>query len=609
MPRLSTAWLRLPQHDDPEINLRAQVMHWLTVVALFTVVPLAALLPIIETTYRYSLPLYLVAIVGMGVVYVLVHTGRVHGAAVLVTILAFGVTIWASFASGGIASPQLSMAVLTIMLAGFLLSGRTAIYMAALLSFSLISLEAARDAGLLPQPFIAGTAFTIWAALTSVLALSALLLQLFVTAMRSARDEAADSAARLAREMEKRVAMEASLQQAQKLEALGRLSGGIAHDFNNILMVLMGECEMLEEAARRGQPLTEEELDHLVQIRQSTERASALTRQLLAFSSQRGGVPEEVQPDTAVARLRTMLARLIREDVKLTVDQGAAGDYVSIDPTQLDQVLMNLALNGSEAMPNGGELSISTSRARLGAAAAAEQDPNAVAGDYVCIEVSDTGEGIPREHLGLIFDPFFTTKGMGRGTGLGLASAHGIVSAASGHIHVESSAGKGTTFRVYLPLSASSPASAATGDDEREKPASRRILLCEDDEGVRQVTARSLSVAGHDVTAVGSAEAALQCLEGDGARVDLLITDVILPDMNGVQMARQAMELRPELPVLLISGYTARVLDETGLPSDMELLQKPFRRDALLERVRILTSAGTGHDPSGRRGGLRLVKS
>ncbi len=579
------SWMKPPHHDDPDMQLRATVIHQLLATVLVTVLPLTILIPIVEDDYTYSLPLYLVALAAAAASFVALHSGYIRMAGAIVTIAGWVVTLWASFASGGLGSPQLSMAVLVLMLAGFLWSGAAAIGMAFVIAGSLAGLEFLRDAGFFPQPFIEASRFTVWAALSSVLALSAVMLQIFVRAMRSARDEAASKTRLLQEEMERRAETEASLHRAQKLEALGRLTGGIAHDFNNILTVLVAESEMLVESTAPGRPLTEDECMQIAEMRASADRASDLTSQLLAFSRRQMGIPEVVSPDATIERIAPMLTRLIREDVKLDVTTDAPDARIRIDPSQLDQVVMNLVLNSSDAMPRGGSLGISTEPVDV-TVEMASLEPGARPGPHVLIRVRDTGEGIEPADLERIFDPFFTTKGVGRGTGLGLATAHGIVSQAGGHIRVDSASDSGTTFEIYLPEVDPSLDQARPGVIQSDaEPVTGNILLCEDDSGVRRAICRTLITAGHTVHDVESAEEALDWLQTASNDVDLLISDVILPGMNGAELASAAVGVRPSLRVLLISGYTANVLKESGVPPEVELLEKPFGHDTLLKRV------------------------
>ncbi len=543
-----------------------------------TLLPMTALLPWLDPSFKAALPLYLVAISGILASFIFLHRGYVNLAAGVMCALGWLVTMWTSFAVDGLASPQLSMGVLAIMLAGILLSGWGALVMAVTIALSLVGIEVLRDASLLPAPYLEGSRVTVWAALSSVLILSAVLLQLYVNAMRTAREEAANTAQQLATEMERRLLTEASLRRAEKLEALGRLSGGIAHDFNNILTVLQGESDLLNLSAEQGRQFSKTEQDNLQEIRRSTEKAAALTSQLLAFSRQQPGSPEHVDIDLALSKMQSMLKRLIRANVELCVSADSGNATVRIDPSQLDQVIMNLALNASDAMPNGGRLSISTCRATLNSRR------------FVCIEVTDTGEGISPDEIELIFDPFFTTKGFGQGTGLGLASTHGIVSAAEGEIDVSSAIGSGTTVKIYLPIYDAAIKTTQNRVHVDEPGTPLRILLCEDDPEVRSVTQRILASAGHSVTALESAEATLEWMQQNTEHIDLLVTDVILPGENGVQLARHVSSTHPHVRVLLISGYTADVLQDTGLPSDMELLHKPFTNEGLLQRVGAITS-------------------
>lgn len=585
-------WLEPPHADDPEQAVRAKIIHWLSLTAIIFVAPLTALIPILEDEIRYKMPLYSVALVGALGIFLVLHRGWIQTASAMFAVLGWILTLWASFASGGVGSPQLALAVLVIMLTGFLWSGNGAILMAVVISASLLAVEFLRDIGLAPEPFIVATWFTTWAALSTVLAMSAVFLQIFVRTVHAARDDVAEKSRRLEEEMQRRIETEASLHRAQKLEALGRLTGGIAHDFNNILTVMLVEADLLEDDAAASRRLTDEERTHLNEIRASAERASALTRQLLAFSRHPVGVPEVMDPDRSIKNLEPMLRRLIREDVTLQIRPDAKDVPIQIGAGQFEQVLMNLVLNASDAMPRGGELTLATRRAALDGEFTALH-PELRSGDYFLLEVTDTGAGISKEDLDRIFDPFFTTKGVGQGTGLGLASAHGIITRAGGGITAESELGRGTTFRIFLPETqapveivgrpATPPAVTAVG--------SGTLLLVEDDAAVRRITERALVKAGYEVVQADSAEQALEWLEANDKHVDLLISDVIMPGMNGGELATHVAQLRPGIHVLLVSGYTSNVLEATGVSPDVALLEKPFTPAALLSRVASLVAA------------------
>ncbi len=585
------SWLRPPPSEDPDQALRGAITHWLLLTAIVVIAPLTALIPIVESDYRYSLPIYVVALGGAIAILVVLHLGFIRTAGALFATLAWLTTMWAAFASGGVGSPQLSMGVLCIIITGFIWSGPAAIGMAVATSVSLLGIELARDFGIAPAPFIDASRFTVWMALSTVLALSAVFLLIFRRTMDAAREEAARKSLRLEEEMRRREKAEATLHRSQKLEALGRLAGGIAHDFNNILTVLLAESEMLEAHVRSGRPLGEAEIGQIADIRASSERASALTTQLLAFSRRRIGAPAVVELQATVRRMAPMLMRLVREDVRLDWDFEASGASVRIDDGQLEQVLMNLVLNARDAMPRGGRLSIATRCVDIDQRWV-DDNPDASPGPHVVLEVSDTGVGIAPDDLDSIFDPFFTTKGPGAGTGLGLASAHGMVIQAGGHITVESELGRGTCFRVYLPDVRERPSVAANPSDPRSASGrSGTVLLCEDDAVVRRVIQRVLTAAGLEVVEADCAESALEWLRARDTAFDLLISDIVMPGMNGRELASIVTSERPEIRILLVSGYAADAIDAGDALPGVGLLEKPFTPADLVARATALLGA------------------
>ena len=355
--------------------------------------------------------------------------------------------------------------------------------------------------------------------------------------------------------------VEAQLQQAQKLEAVGQLAGGLAHDFNNLLTVIDGYAALLIAGA------DETTARDLVMIRDAASRAGALTRQLLTFSRAQTARPQVVDVTDLVAGVEVLLRRLIREDVDLVVTAGAAPTPVRVDPGQLEQVLVNLAINARDAMPAGGTLAIATARA----------------GEQVRITVSDTGTGMTPEVAARVFEPFFTTKDQGQGTGLGLSTVYGIVTRAGGQVRVDSRPGAGSTFEVLL-AAATTPAAAVDEavESQRLTTGTGTILLVEDDPAVRQLAERLLTTAGYRVLVGVDGEHALQVAAGHDD-IDLLLTDVIMPGLNGQQLADRLTTLRPGLPVIFTSAYTRGVLSDTG---DVAFLDKPFTAAALTEKVR-----------------------
>jgi signal transduction histidine kinase len=371
---------------------------------------------------------------------------------------------------------------------------------------------------------------------------------------------------------------EEQLRQAQKMEAVGQLAGGIAHDFNNLLTVVLSAGTALRERFRgddAGQQDVREILD-------AAERAAALTRQLLAFSRRQHVAPRVVDICDTLGGVERMLRRVLGEDVALAVDlRGPA--LVHADPSQLELAILNLAVNARDAMPRGGNLTVKV-RPVPADGPARPAGPDVPAGPLVLISVRDTGSGIDPQTRARMFEPFFTTKRSGRGTGLGLPIVQGVVAECGGAIEVESELGKGTEFRIYLPARAGESSGAPARQAGATPRGSETILVIEDDPHLRGVIRRALTEHGYAVRAVGTATDA-RALQG--AAPDLLLTDVILPDGNGIDLSRDLAERWPDAGVLYMSGYAGEHLDAVGtLPPDAVLVPKPFATDVLLVRVR-----------------------
>ncbi len=387
--------------------------------------------------------------------------------------------------------------------------------------------------------------------------------------------------------------LEEQLRQAQKLEAVGRLAGGVAHDFNNLLTVVLGESEMALEDLPDDHPIR----DALQAIHSAGTRAGGLTRQLLAFS--RKQIVERVVFDLneLVIGVDKMLRRLIGEDIELIVRTSSDPVVVSADRGQIEQVLVNLAVNARDAMPQGGKLVIETDNVTLGEDYA-RGHADAVAGDYALISVSDTGTGMTPEVKARLFEPFFTTKERERGTGLGLAVCYGIAKQFGGHINAYTESGLGTTMKVYLSRVAQ-PAEAPSKTVAASAPrGTETILLVEDEESVRRMGIRILRGQGYRVLEAADGERALQLLEGAEGHVHLLLCDVVMPGMGGRELAQRVADRRPEIKVLFASGYTDDViLQNQLLEGDVALLRKPFTRSALASKVREVLDG----EPSGTR--------
>jgi two-component system cell cycle sensor histidine kinase/response regulator CckA len=385
----------------------------------------------------------------------------------------------------------------------------------------------------------------------------------------------------ICRDISERKQLEEQLRQGQRLEAIGRLAGGVAHDFNNLLTVISGYAEVLLDGRDRA---AEPELD---QIAAAAERAAILTRQLLAFSRRQVLQPRVLQLNDVVEGLTPMLSRLIGEDVELVATLAPSLGPVHADPNQLEQVLVNLAVNARDAMPEGGLLTIRTANVELDYEYVAHHG-DAVVGPHVMLSVSDTGVGMDEETLSHIFEPFFTTKPLGIGTGLGLSTVYGIVRQSGGSMWVYSEPGHGTTFKALLPR-AESPA----GKDARPTPnpaaagGSETILLAEDEESLRRLTARILEQQGYEVIAAETATEAAQIAERNGRKIDLLLTDLVMPELSGSALAERVCKLLPDVRVLFMSGYSDEVVTRNGtLTPGSAFLEKPFSGNELAAKVR-----------------------
>jgi PAS domain S-box-containing protein len=392
--------------------------------------------------------------------------------------------------------------------------------------------------------------------------------------------------------------LEEQLIHAQKMEAVGRLAGGVAHDFNNLLTVIAGYAEMLKE----GRTANAAETVEINEILEAANRASQLTRQLLAFSRRQGLQPKIVNLNTIVSNVESLLRRLIGEDIELRTILGPGMGAVKVDPGQMEQVLMNLAVNARDAMPDGGQLTIETAQVDLDASYSFVQ-ASLPPGMYAMLSVSDTGVGMDKATVGRIFEPFFTTKEAGKGTGLGLSMVYGITRQSGGNIWVDSEPGRGTTFLIYLPMVPEQDAGLeAPQTIQHAAGGSETILVLEDEPAIRSLMREVLTRRGYFVLDTDSADDALEiCAEHAGA-IALLVTDVILPKMNGLEVAKRTLELRPEIKVLFTSGYTdSTILHQEILQNPAVLLSKPFTPEALAQKVRdLLDTLGLPATVAGR---------
>ncbi|MEO8619877.1 MAG: ATP-binding protein [bacterium] len=385
--------------------------------------------------------------------------------------------------------------------------------------------------------------------------------------------------------------LEAQLLQAQKMEAVGRLAGGVAHDFNNLLTVISSYSQMALESLSADDDLYAD----MKEIRSAADRASRLTKQLLAFSRKQVLQPQVLDLNRVASEMERMLRRLIGEDVVLTLKPSEDLGEVRADPGQIEQVIMNLALNARDAMPDGGRLVISTANLTLDADLTVDT-VTVPAGDYVTLSVSDTGSGMTDETREHLFEPFYTTKAVGQGTGLGLSTVYGIIKQSGGEIAVLSTAGRGSTFVTYLPRTrrnGRAPMRTPTSSTRACSGGTETILLVEDDGALRDLARRILKGAGYTVLEARTANAAIELGTNYPAKIDLLLTDVVMPQQNGRAVGEHLTRLRPELRVLFMSGYTDDDVMKRGVSSTVaSFLQKPFTPEQLVRRIREVLDEG-----------------
>ena len=382
---------------------------------------------------------------------------------------------------------------------------------------------------------------------------------------------------------EEKIALEYQLNESQKMEALGQLAGGVAHDFNNMLTIITGYSELVLNCMRENEPLYQD----IKAIHEAGERAALLTSQLLVFSRKQVSHHQILDLNAVVGKMHNMLQRVIGEDIELVSTLGPESCYVKADSSRLEQVVMNLAVNARDAMPRGGRLNIETANVEVDEAHA-RRHVEVQPGPYAMLRVSDTGDGMDPEVLARVFEPFFTTKSRGKGTGLGLSTVYGIVNQSGGHIDLTSRLGEGTTCEIYLPQAeAPLEPEAPVQDEPRLQKGSEIILLVEDEDVVRNMAGRILREHGYNVMEARKGEEALLLAELHEGPVHLLLTDVVMPEMSGRELAQNLCPMRPDMKVLYMSGYTDDAILRHGVQeAEMPFLQKPFLPNTLVNKVR-----------------------
>jgi PAS domain S-box-containing protein len=392
----------------------------------------------------------------------------------------------------------------------------------------------------------------------------------------------------IAEDVTERRQLEQQLRQAQKMEAIGQLAGGVAHDFNNLLTIITGFGQLVSDSIGCDHPLRK----HVDEIVHAGERAAAVTRQLLAFSRRQVLTPRVLDLNSVVVGMGKMLTHLIAEDIQLETQLEKNLGRVKADPGQIEQVIMNLAVNARDAMPQGGKLIIETANVELDEAYERRHGLPKT-GPFVTLAVSDTGCGMEAETQSHIFEPFFTTKEQSKGTGLGLATVYGIVKQTGGDIWIYSEPGRGSTFKVYLPrVEEAAETVAPAQPDGRAACGSETILLVEDEEGVRKLARSVLEAKGYRVLEAGHGEEALKVAQAYQASIDLLLADMVMPQMSGSKLAHRLIALRPSIRVIFMSGYSDKAaLQQEVLGPGTPFLQKPFTPDSLARKVREVLDA------------------
>lgn len=393
----------------------------------------------------------------------------------------------------------------------------------------------------------------------------------------------------IAEDVTARVTLENQFRQAQKMEAVGRLAGGVAHDFNNLITVIRGYAEVILDNAGPGEDATAK----VEAIYQAANRAASLTRQLLAFSRKQMLELKPVDVNAIVIDLERLLRPLVGEDIEWRMELVPALNCTRADPGQIEQVFMNLVVNAKDAMPRGGKLTIATANVTLGEDIRRKY-PYVQPGNYIMLAVSDTGQGMDKHTLDCVFEPFFTTKEQGKGTGLGLSTVYGIIKQTRGYIFAESELGKGSTFRIYLPKmeEAAEPLAPSPQAPSVAAQGSETILLVEDEECVRQLIRETLQSKGYKVLEADRGDTALQIAAAHSGRIDLLISDVVLPGMAGKELGRQLLATSPNTKALFLSGYTEEaIIHQKMLEPGSAFLQKPFMLQALARKVRDVLNA------------------
>jgi len=579
-----------PVFGDADKTRTAKTLNTILMTGMLLLIFLGGIaVPFLFAEKLYNTAFILVLFLMLAVTRWLMQCGQVQFASTLFVSTTWTISTIFLFLAGDMASIAFVFYVSATVVAGLLLGTRVALLHAgacSLTGLATVVLEASGYAlpRLFPVPAIAG-----WVGLTASLLLVVTALTLALRGLNDALALARQRLEEFERAEQEKKHLQERLTQAQKMEAVGRLTGGVAHDFSNLLTAIQGYSKFALDELAPDDPVRAD----VREVQRAAGRAETLTNQLLSFSRKQVLQPRVLKLDDLLNDMENLLRRLIGEDIDLSTVLAPDLGYVRADPGQIEQVIMNLFVNARDAMPQGGKLTFEAANVELDETYARTHlgiNP----GQYVMLAVSDNGAGMSDEVMAHLFEPFFTTKEQGCGTGLGLSTVYGIVKRANGHIEAESQPGEGSTFRIYLPRSdAEAVASAPLPRSGTLARGTETVLLVEDEDMVREVAHRALERQGYTVLTARLPEQALNLMQHYVGPVSLLITDVVMPGMNGPELTKRLLEFRPGLRVMYVSGYTDDELSHHGvLEPGVVLLLKPFDSNTFVQAVREVLDVG-----------------
>lgn len=574
----------LPLFEDDDLTREARLLYIVLLILLVLSVVFTATATFVHEDPR---PLYMTGAVLIPLLIsslMIARGGRVRVVSIVTSIVLWLFITLIAFLGGTVRGPSLLNYFTVITVTALVWDRRASMVLAGLSLLATLALLIGETQGWLPQPSLPSTTASYWMVFAGTMCLIAGLIFVATKSLSGSLRRTRQSQRALGHSLRQLQETQNRLLQAQKMEAVGRLAGGVAHDFNNHLTAIRGYAEM----AAATSEMDDQAREDVQEIKKSVDRAARLTRQLLAFSRKQLLQPQTVDLNALVADCERMLRRLIGEDIDIALRLGSNLHFTLADPGQIETVIINLALNARDAMPDGGQIIIETANVEL-EEPYLDQRTEAAPGSYVMIAVTDTGVGMDPETRDRVFEPFFTTKDAGHGTGLGLSTVYGIVKQSDGYIWVYSEPGEGTTIKVYLPRShAQHEEMRPTATEMSDMDGTETIMVVEDDQAVLDLVARTLERRGYTVSKASRADLALSVARLHEDTIDLLLTDIILPGgKSGRELAQELLEERDDMKVLYMSGYTPGAISHHGvLDSGIRYLQKPFSPDGLSRTVR-----------------------